>query len=326
VERSGLAGMPGRTRHGTEGTAQNFWKNCLSDINQRLTGKRPRYGGLAPIGDSGRDGRQRHMCGVSNGQRAAQQQPATGQRDHGSANRIAIGSCVSNVNKYGPQIVVNNFTRWMMFSNHDVPLQLEESDRRFFVVKCTAPVMDDAERKTYFEAIYAALEDAEAVEGLRRWLMVRDTSRFEAKARAPMTEAKAAMIVEGENPLVEYLRSAVADGTLMNAMGVRFSQEGEFGFGALQDAMKATNFAQHAKNQTELSEALGKAGFTQRRTKTARFWRFPSGATAAVIEATAVTPEKTRRVLTADEADTWVAAGKPGLMTGSGKRRADNPI
>jgi Family of unknown function (DUF5906) len=182
--------------------------------------------------------------------------------------------------KFGPQVVVNNFSRWMMFSNHDVPLQLEESDRRFFVVKCEQPVMDDEARKAYFGPIRAAMADDAAVEGLRRWLIVRDILRFEAKARAPMTEAKAAMIEEGENPLVEYLRSATADGTLAAELGVRVSADGEFGFAALQDALKRSNFAQHAKNSAELSAALAKAGYTKRKTKIGNVWRFPSGATA----------------------------------------------
>jgi hypothetical protein len=232
--------------------------------------------------------------------------------------------------KYGPQITVNNFTRWMLFSNHDVPLQLEESDRRFFVVKCGQPAMSEDERKAYFGPIRAAMADDAAVEGLRRWLLIRDVSHFDAKMRAPMTEAKAAMIVEGENPLVEYLRSATADGTFAAELGVRVSEEGEFGFAALQDALKRTNFAQHAKNTTELSAALEKVGLTQRRTKAGRFWRFPtaaiaapgaatSEATAAVIEATPARPEKTARVMTAAEVVAWEAAGKPGLVTGSRK-------
>jgi hypothetical protein len=218
--------------------------------------------------------------------------------------------------KFGPQVVVNNFSRWMMFSNHDVPLQLEESDRRFFVVKCEQPVMDDEARKAYFGPIRAAMADDAAVEGLRRWLLVRDIPRFEAKARAPMTKAKAAMIAEGENPLVEYLRSVTADGTFAAELGVRISQEGEFGFAALQDALRRTNFAQHAKNTSELSEALEKVGYTQRRTKAGRFWRFPctatSDATAAVIEATAATPEVTWRVMGAEEADAWAAGSRGG--------------
>jgi hypothetical protein len=218
--------------------------------------------------------------------------------------------------KFGPQVFVNNFSRWMMFSNHDVPLQLEESDRRFFVVKCEQPVMDDAERKAYFGPIRAAMADDAAIEGLRRWLLVRDILAFDAKMRAPMTEAKAAMIEEGENPLVEYLQAATADGTLAAEMGVRVSVDGEFGFAALQDALKRTNFAQHAKNTSELSEALEKVGYTQRRTKAGRFWRFPSDAPAM---ATAGAVEETRRVMTGDEVVAWEAAGKPGLVTGSRK-------
>ena len=115
-----------------------------------------------------------------------------------------------------------------------------------------------------------------------------------------------------------------------NGDGVGQERKDIDGFAALHDALKRSNFAQHAKNTSELSEALEKVGFMQRRTKAGRFWRFPSTATsgaveataeatAAVIEATAETPELTRRVMSADEADAWRAAGKPGLVTGSRK-------
>jgi hypothetical protein len=102
-------------------------------------------------------------------------------------------------------------------------------------------------------------------------------SRFKPKASPPLTEAKAAMIESSENPLVDYLRSALEDRSLREALGHRVNVETqEFSGAALQDVLRTTNFAHHAKNASELGEALRKVGFTQRRTKAARFWRFPA--------------------------------------------------
>lgn len=94
------------------------------------------------------------------------------------------------------------------------------------------------------------------------------------------------------------------------------------GFAALHDALKRSNFAQHAKNTTELAEALEKGGFTQRRTNAGRFWRFPAQATSmATARAAADHFVEARRVMTADEVEAWEAAGKPGLVKGRKGRR-----
>jgi hypothetical protein len=50
--------------------------------------------------------------------------------------KVPEGDLPINV-KYGAQIVVRNFARWLMFSNHTAnPLALEPGDRRFFMVEC----------------------------------------------------------------------------------------------------------------------------------------------------------------------------------------------
>ncbi len=40
--------------------------------------------------------------------------------------------------KYGPQVEIENYARFIMFSNHSAPLNIEEGDRRYFVFNSNA--------------------------------------------------------------------------------------------------------------------------------------------------------------------------------------------
>jgi phage/plasmid-associated DNA primase len=51
--------------------------------------------------------------------------------------------------KYGPQMEIENYARFIMFSNHTAPLTIEEGDRRYFVVNSDAQPKDDA----YYDAL-----------------------------------------------------------------------------------------------------------------------------------------------------------------------------
>ena len=45
--------------------------------------------------------------------------------------------------KYGPQMEIENYARFLMFSNHTAPLDLEAGDRRYFVFDSKAQPRDD---------------------------------------------------------------------------------------------------------------------------------------------------------------------------------------
>jgi hypothetical protein len=228
--------------------------------------------------------------------------------------KVTEGDLPINV-KYGAQIVVRNFARWLMFSNHTAnPLALESGDRRFFVIECKQQPKGPA----YYAMLDREMMSEAGIEGVRRWLMRRDLSRFNPKAPPPMTQAKAAVIEASGNPLVDYLRSALEDGSLRAELGLRVSEDGRFSFAALQDALRKTNFAQHAKNVAELSAAMQGAGFEQHRSKAGRWWQFPTVDTAGVADGETSGPETsatksvvTRRVLSPAEAAEWEVAGKP---------------
>jgi Family of unknown function (DUF5906) len=249
--------------------AQGVGKSMLGDVVGLLAGESNRASTTAGILNSGFDGLTtgKLVVQVDEVREGGNWKLAESLKSKITEERLPV-----NI-KYGPQTIVRNFTRWLMYSNHVDALSLTEGERRFFVVECKQQPRDAA----YYGRLADELMTPAGIEGVRRWLLVRDLSRFKPKASPPLTEAKTAMIEASENPLVDYLRSALEDGSLRTALGARVNVETkEFSGAALQDVLRTTNFAHHAKNTSELAEAMRKAGFTQRRTSAARLWRFPS--------------------------------------------------
>jgi hypothetical protein len=121
--------------------------------------------------------------------------------------------------KYGPQMEVENYARFIMFSNHTAPLDLEGGDRRYFVFECKAQPRDDA----YYDRLHEFVESPKGAEAIYSFLMRRDLSAFNPHRRPPMTEAKQAVIEASKHPLQVYIRDAVESGYLLEQLGPEFT-------------------------------------------------------------------------------------------------------
>lgn len=93
-------------------------------------------------------------------------------------------------------------------SNHEVPIYLEEGDRRAFLVHSPAKPKD----KEYYQNMFNVVMPSEAA-AFKHWLGQRDITHFEPMARPPMTEAKALVIRESRPPLARELAEKIAEGT-----------------------------------------------------------------------------------------------------------------
>ncbi|MGJ0506074.1 MAG: primase-helicase family protein [Methylocystis sp.] len=157
--------------------------------------------------------------------------------------------------KYGPQMEVQNFARLLMFSNHEAPIDLEESDRRYFVFNSTAQPKDPS----YYEGLNAYIYSNEGMDAIYTFLMQRDISEFKPFAPPPLTEAKKAIIKASGSPLKHYIADVVATGHLMKELGKEFTSD------ELVRQLTREGYGQHAKNTKELGMALKAAGVTQGR-------------------------------------------------------------
>ncbi|UPK32221.1 DUF5906 domain-containing protein [Bradyrhizobium sp. 186] len=155
--------------------------------------------------------------------------------------------------KYGPQIEIENYARFLMFSNHSAPLNIEEGDRRYFVFNSNAQPREDA----YYDRLYSYIEAPEAMNAIYRFLKRRDLSGFNPFRRPPMTEAKRQIIAESEHPLHTYIIDAVVSGHFRSELGAEFS------FDALARQSSKDGYGAQAKNTKEVGAALRLAGATQ---------------------------------------------------------------
>lgn len=155
--------------------------------------------------------------------------------------------------KYGPQIEIENYARFIMFSNHSAPLNIEDGDRRYFVFSCKAQPKSDE----YYEALYRSIETPSEMNTIYSFLKKRDLSGFNPHRRPPMTEAKQQIIAESEHPLHTYIVEAVVSGHFRQTLG------DEFSFDALQRQLTKDGYGAQAKNAKEVGAALKLAGATQ---------------------------------------------------------------
>jgi hypothetical protein len=120
----------------------------------------------------------------------------------GQATRLAINE------KNRRQFFVPNNQNWIVTSNHDNAIALEDDDRRFWVhrVRIDEPPADE-----YFASLHAWFK-AGGTEKVFGWLLQRDISGFNPMARPPMTAAKRTMLEQSQPAPVRYLRSLFGEG------------------------------------------------------------------------------------------------------------------
>lgn len=92
--------------------------------------------------------------------------------------------------KFGRQFKEHNSCRWLVFSNHDNALPLNDTDRRWRVLRHDAPPRSPEA----YARLYALLEDGEFINAAGVWLRTRDISAFNPGERPPMSEAKRAAV------------------------------------------------------------------------------------------------------------------------------------
>jgi hypothetical protein len=156
--------------------------------------------------------------------------------------------------KYGPQIEIENYARFIMFSNHSAPLNIENGDRRYFVFNSKAQPRPDE----YYDTLYREIETTSAMNDLYTFLSKRDLSGFNPFRRPPMTEAKLQIITDSEHPLHTYIIEAVTNGHFKR----QFAGP-EFSFDDLARQLAKDGYGAQAKNTREIGIALEHAGVRQ---------------------------------------------------------------
>jgi hypothetical protein len=108
---------------------------------------------------------------------------------------------------YRPPYALANTTNFLMFTNHREAVPVDADDRRYFVVFSPAQPRDAA----YYDRLFRKIAGDGAAH-VAHWLLERDLSGFDAKGRAPATEAKREMRLATMGEAEAHLAELAAQG------------------------------------------------------------------------------------------------------------------
>tara|TARA_R110000772_G_scaffold228413_1_gene339089 strand:+ start:115 stop:2328 length:2214 start_codon:yes stop_codon:yes gene_type:complete len=108
----------------------------------------------------------------------------------GSFNREILKDIITtemfNINpKYGKKLKCRNFSRPILASNNDTPIQIPQDDRRYVVFKC-----GDPKEKSYYDKLGAIKSDKRALNSIYSYFMTLDITKFNIKDRFISQEYK----------------------------------------------------------------------------------------------------------------------------------------
>lgn len=108
--------------------------------------------------------------------------------DRTAANKIKMNiTARENIidNKYGPKLRQQNLIKYIFLSNHDEPVFISETDRRFYIAETTYERLPKALADEFY-----AWKKTGGLSHLLDFFLSYDCSGFDPTAPAPMTEAK----------------------------------------------------------------------------------------------------------------------------------------
>lgn len=118
-----------------------------------------------------------------------------------------INAEIRQVNpKFGRTFSEINACRWLVFSNHQNALPINNNDRRWRAVLHTRPPRSPES----YRKLYTALDDLRFIEAVAGYLARRDIADFNPGERPPMSDAKRSVIDAGKSLMLQRTEELVA--------------------------------------------------------------------------------------------------------------------
>lgn len=137
-------------------------------------------------------------------------QEAAGDNPFRHSNRLKslVNPEYRDINpKFGRQYREHNACRWLVFSNHDNAIPLNDTDRRWRVIRHDAKPRSSEE----YSELYDLLADESFIYAVAEFLLERDISGFNPGERPPMTDAKRIAINASKTLIQKYAENLVRD-------------------------------------------------------------------------------------------------------------------
>jgi hypothetical protein len=156
-------------------------------------------------------------------------QEAAGDNPYRHANRLKslVNAEFRDLNpKFGRQYREHNSCRWLVFSNHDNALPINDTDRRWRVVRHSGRPRGAAD----YSRLYASLGDPAFINAVGVYLRARDIAAFNPGARPPMSDAKRAAVDASKPLTTKYAEELVAlwpSDVIVNPDAARALSEGD---------------------------------------------------------------------------------------------------
>lgn len=155
--------------------------------------------------------------------------------------------------KHMAPYTIPNIQWWVMFSNYEDAVPIEETDRRYWVHECCLKTPRD---RAYYDALWAFYDNG-GVEKIFGWLLARNVvGRFDPKAPPPMTDAKREMIKQTMPKQVRWVRDQFLEGGM-------FAGRSVLTVGELLSAAHHDGTAPLDVNHRHAATALRAEGFTK---------------------------------------------------------------
>jgi hypothetical protein len=148
------------------------------------------------------------------------------------------------------QYYVPNVQNWIVSSNHDDAIALEADDRRFSVHRV---LLEEPPDDGYFDPLHTWYDNG-GIEKVVGWLLARDLSGFNPKAKPADTLAKKIMLREAQPASVRWVRELIGEGGKLGTRSVLTVRE-------LKDMAEGDWNAPREISEKQITAALKGEGF-----------------------------------------------------------------
>ena len=131
-----------------------------------------------------------------------------GRLDMMNKLKTVITQEITNIREmFKPTYSQPNRFNIIMFTNHDDALLIDNKDRRYCFLRTDAKLTNIE----YYESLWEWTRKTSSIQALLAYMLQRDLSKFNPKAKAPMTEAKKDLIKISRSSLEEWIATGIED-------------------------------------------------------------------------------------------------------------------
>lgn len=145
-------------------------------------------------------------------------------------------------NKGMEPFLTNDYNNYVMFTNNDNPVHLDNSDRRYAMFNVSSCYKGN---KEYYDKLYSELQNEEIQETFYHFLVNRDITKFYPERDIPKNNLKISLKVDSANLttkfMIDIVRTDIPNDPLKDIINEISEKEKQFEVNKLYESMKIWN-------------------------------------------------------------------------------------